>query len=1199
MPPKKGVTKDIAVAKNTPEDVGATIVVNLAAKGFCVLDEAFDSGLLAGGLKDAAALEQQGLLRRPPELVVDGLLGLTGSARIAEIDCDDVASGVDGLVALDGAIGDIATMIEQEHLFEEIGFSCYQRTQAVLHETSSNPPGSAPPLTEAEASNWIFQFMRGAIMSIVCLGPTSGTLELIPYEDQLEEAAAFTIETAPGTVIFLRSDTMAVRHTAPGPASLLTSFLVKEKDYATKRSMYHLVTPPLKKLQSWATERLDLLKSKEGDFPPDAPREWIQAMNHQCFKGQHMACRGAAVRYPTTWDSDDFQSGALSGADVLTEVPLQRWDHTWNYNPDPNGWELMQTYTKHVAVSDGAELFDNKLFSITPAESKVMDPQQRVVLECGYEAIYNSGMKKGQIMNSLGGMYLGYGSGNSDFGHVDRSTDASGEGSFGATGGSAAITANRFSFCLGMKGASIAIDAEDASALVSVYQGCESLEYKGRFVRNSFACVGGIKLSMAAYYWAMKQAMGLMSATGRCFSFDAGADGFVFGDACVNMCIKTMTEMVDGNIVVKEGERLVGVIAGSSIGSNGAGAKMSAPNGPCEQHLMQMALHHAGLSGYDINAAECYAMGRFLDDAVEVSSSMRIFRQADDCDDPMPMTSFKTNVGNQSYGCGCASLLKAFLSCYRGHMTPNLHCSQLNPHVDGWSDQPIQVVTEAFEFGMNSTYYSVFSKGFGGTNAIALAWGRLGEDHIPPPPKKPESERLVFWPGGGGSLSSAATPKKGYQICGTFTGWEPEPMEAESTGVYAFTVTLSENRWEEFQIWQDGDPKKSLYPHEPKAGKLTQVKGPDAATGGNCWHIEGRSSWTFDVPIAPTRPAIGDGTEGALATTGEWIEVSGLDRGLIGAQYRIRLHVSGKYRMVDWERLSGKTEDADTSELLDNAKALPESKYYVTAEFNGWGTEVMTQAPQDDPNTGLYTFDVQLIRPGGEFQIVRNKDWSQVMYPTAELSGNDDPSDVNGPDEGNDGSTWYLHGRAGDCFRIELSRSRATCLDVKTVSWKLTETKELTEEQNQIAVRTRYAVFGSWDGGKRLRELQWTGSYYRFFIELGGDVKESFQVVEDMDWDRIWHPSKPDANSSVQHEILGPKNDGTSVGLNWVIGKEGFEAAGEVYEVKVIDQPGPRTAFAWSGRKVTSVTWQRVPRGFNLAEFEAIGLVLRKRRGGG
>merc|ERR1711971_998946 len=117
-----------------------------------------------------------------------------------------------------------------------------------------------------------------------------------------------------------------------------------------------------------------------------------------------------------------------------------------------------------------------------------------------------------------------------------------------------------------------------------------------------------------------------------------------------------------------------------------------------------------------------------------------------------------------------------------------------------------------------------------------------------------------------------------------------------------------------------------------------------------------------------------------------------------------------------------------------------------------------------------------------------------------------------------------------------------------TLSWKFTESKALTEEQKEIAVRPRYAVFGSWDQGQRLRELQWSGSYYRVYIELGADVKESFQIVQEMDWDKIWYPSKADASSSVTHDILGPvPSDGASRGLNWTIGKEGFETAGEVY----------------------------------------------------
>merc|ERR1712151_447603 len=121
---------------------------------------------------------------------------------------------------------------------------------------------------------------------------------------------------------------------------------------------------------------------------------------------------------------------------------------------------------------------------------------------------------------------------------------------------------------------------------------------------------------------------------------------------------------------------------------------------------------------------------------------------------------------------------------------------------------------------------------------------------------------------------------------------------------------------------QDGDPKKSLYPAEHRAAKLTQVKGPDPNTAGNTWHIEGRSSWTLQE--ASETPALTDGAGDKIATTDappgmSWVEVGGIDRGLIGAQYRINLHVAGKYRMVNWERLSGKTEDADTATALANA----------------------------------------------------------------------------------------------------------------------------------------------------------------------------------------------------------------------------------------------------------------------------------------
>merc|ERR1712032_1526871 len=109
----------------------------------------------------------------------------------------------------------------------------------------------------------------------------------------------------------------------------------------------------------------------------------------------------------------------------------------------------------------------------------------------------------------------------------------------------------------------------------------------------------------------------------------------------------------------------------------------------------------------------------------------------------------------------------------------------------------------------------------------------------------------------------------------------------------------------------------------------------------------------------------------------------------------------------------------------------------------------MTQEPGDDPTTSKYSCTVQLIRGGGEFQIMRNRDPHQMMFPSFELAGCQDPTDVNGPDDDHEGVTWYLDGARGDCFKIELTRSRAGALDVKKVSWAKIESRALTTEQEE------------------------------------------------------------------------------------------------------------------------------------------------------
>ncbi|CAJ1356641.1 unnamed protein product, partial [Effrenium voratum] len=624
------------------------------------------------------------------ELIFTGLFGDEGSARILPLNPRELREG-SGLKALDQEITDVAQVVAPFLSFK-LGLDIVSRARAVLHETGPLE-GVIKRLTEDEASAWLADFRFGragtstsawtdrcgrwsAVMCIICVGPGFGDFELSVRESDCKPCR---VTSSPGTVLMIRSDKICARHNCRTRSLLLSSSDLEWGELpkltpvgcnlqASDSTNARLAPNPCAaKLQEWLDARLHYLKQAETeDRRAELPRHLRLAMNRQCFKGQYMAVRGLASRVSPCWGPETFWCGAASGLDTLVDVPLIRWDHEKFFDPDENSWRLYKTCARHMSVVEGVDLFDNKMFGITPAESKIMDPQQRVVLEVGYEALFSAGYKKGRLMG-----YLGYGTGNSDFGalddvfrhtrlsapgHVDRSGDSAAEGSFGATGGSAAITANRFSFCLGMKGPSIAVDAEDASGLLSLHMGCEALHAKGRALANEFSLCGGIKLNLAFFFWPQRQAAGWLSKVGRCQTFDQSADGWVHGDAAVNVVVKPLSDNVDGQLKVKESEPYLASLCGSSVRHTGHGASLAAPHGPTEQEVISTAVYAAGLTGMDIDATENYGIANMLADPVEV------LRLADDDDAPLLMRASKTSVGNALHAGSALSLMQAILT---------------------------------------------------------------------------------------------------------------------------------------------------------------------------------------------------------------------------------------------------------------------------------------------------------------------------------------------------------------------------------------------------------------------------------------------------------------------------------------------------------------------------------------------------------
>lgn len=899
-----------------------------------------------------------------------------------------------------------------------LGFDISHRSNLLVHETGI--PDNAPPLTEKDVTRWLEKFLRHTAMVIVFLGPMEGVLTLQLFNE--EEAEAHEIATAPGTMVVLRPDILSHHHVALGKTLAVSSFFINAHAFQKRHPTGGwIMCPAARELDRWAMERVRGLKAQDQDelnWDPAIPREFQRAMNLSYFRGNMVAVRGVSCKFPGSWDMDVHFRSFTGGADFITHIPYTRWDHDSYYHESPECWRWGKTYSKHGGFMDGVDLFDQKTFSLSLAETRGMDPHQRQILEVGYECLVRMGKKKSTLMNSTGSVYVGHAFG--DFGFVEKTGDAA---LSGPTGGAGCVAANRLSFVLGMKGPSMAVDTDQSSGLTAVFMTAESVQRKGRGVIADFGVGMGAQLMLTPIWWTQHCAMGWLSTRGRCMTYDAAASGSVRGEGCGATGMSPLSEVIDGRYVKDETLPLVGVLAGASLNTNGKGASLAAPNGMAEQEVIADTIRNAGIASQDVDAVEPHGAGNPLSDVIEVGSVVRAHRYQDFT--PLGVTSVKTVTGNMMECGGVASLLKNLMGAQWGFMACNLHLRELNPHLD-LVNQPVNLLSEHLSYARKNVLGGALSRGFGGTNVYCINWGTLDEQRVRPPPTSLHRQRIHFWPGGGGFLDASDRPEKGYYIIGSWVEWcDPLPMEDEGAGVYGYTVTLGENCWEQFQVLLDGDMQRALHPGGAKVGKDTPVYGPEDGIIGACnWIIDGRCDW---VEV----PALED-TEGATASDAngevqyQLVPVETLDRGRPGDKYRVRLHIAGKWRMISWDKEKEAATEDDGTRPVECV-----GKYYVVSSWNNWDYEEL----QQDPSVkGLYFTEATLPWSTGEFQLIRNKDPHQVLYPSAAYANED--AEVQGPDEGDLGLCWFISGRPGDTFRIEFQRTLTSSDDSKRVSWR-------------------------------------------------------------------------------------------------------------------------------------------------------------------
>src|SRR5216684_2899511 len=398
---------------------------------------------------------------------------------------------------------------------------------------------------------------------------------------------------------------------------------------------------------------------KEGD---------VKIIDRQAEYAAGIAIIGKSGRFPGAGNLGQFWQNLSAGKESIsffTEEELL------SAGVDP---ELLRhpNYVKALGYMEDADLFDAQFFGFTPHEAQVIDPQQRVFLECAWEALEDAGYASddpgmvGVYASSTISTYMRSLWSNPE---ILNSSDV-----WQLTiGNDKDHVATRVSYKLNLRGPSVCVQSACSSSLVAVHMACRSL----LTYECDLALAGGISIGVPLKEGYLYAEGGIASPDGHCRAFDALANGTVAGHGCGVVVLKRLFEAIE------DGDDIQAIIRGSAVNNDGSGkVGYTAPSVDSQADVIRSALAVARVPSETITYVEAHGTGTLLGDPIELTALSKAFRSGVGRKTRCAIGSLKTNIGHLDAAAGVAGLIKTVLALEHKQLPPSLHFQRPNPKID-------------------------------------------------------------------------------------------------------------------------------------------------------------------------------------------------------------------------------------------------------------------------------------------------------------------------------------------------------------------------------------------------------------------------------------------------------------------------------------------------------------------------------------
>ncbi len=426
------------------------------------------------------------------------------------------------------------------------------------------------------------------------------------------------------------------------------------------------------------------------------------------INGSEIAIIGMAGRFPGAKTIDKFWQNLQKGVESIsffTDEELLASGTASSVLNDPN-------FVKARAVLEDVDFFDAAFFGFNPREAEITDPQQRLFLECAWEALERAGYDSEKYQGAIG--VFGGTSLNSYMleaytrGNLIDSVDVQQL----AIASDKDFLTTRVSYKLNLEGPSYTIQTACSTSLVAVHLASQSL-LNGEC---DIALAGGVSISSSRKAGYLYKEGGISSPDGHCRAFDANARGTVSGEGVGIVVLKRLED------ALAEGDFINAVIKGSATNNDGSfKVSYTAPRIDSQARAIRMAQVMAEVEPETIAYIEAHGTGTPMGDPIEIAALTQAFRASTEKNGFCAIGSLKTNIGHLDAAAGVAGLIKTVLALEHKQIPPSLHFGSPNPQID-FANSPFYVNTQLSAWQANGIprRAGVSSFGIGGTNAHVI-----------------------------------------------------------------------------------------------------------------------------------------------------------------------------------------------------------------------------------------------------------------------------------------------------------------------------------------------------------------------------------------------------------------------------------------------------------------------------------------------